>query len=200
MLWIWTLVTFTCVTICWICHRLFKMPYIRTNNDSSVSTMVVLGSGGHTMEMVKLIDHLNWNRYKPIHFVVSYGDNMSSNKIPKDLRTNCKIHSIQRSREVGQSYLSSTVSFAMAFLDSLKVVWRCRPELLICNGPGTCLPLCLCVKLLSNCVIIYVESFCRVEKLSLTGAILYRFADHFIVQWPQLRSKYPRSKYLGVLV
>lgn len=203
MFWFWTLVVFICVIVIiigWVAHIIFRKSRINTQKDSSVATMVVLGSGGHTMEMIKLIHHLNWSHYKPIHFVVSTGDMMSSNKIPKEAKMNCEVHRIRRSREVGQSYLTSIFTSAMATLDSLKVVWTCKPKLLICNGPGTCLPICLCAKLVSNCVLIYVESFCRVDKLSLTGAILYRFADHFIVQWPQLQSQNPRSKYLGMLV
>lgn len=45
--------------------------------------------------------------------------------------------------------------------------------------------------------IIYVESFCRVDKLSLSGKLLYHIADRFIVQWPQLLSQYKRAEYLG---
>ena len=63
-----------------------------------------------------------------------------------------------------------------------------------------------------QCKIVYVESFCRVEKylfiilgflfsrLSLTGYLLYFVADSFIVQWPQLQRKYKRSVYLGNLM
>ncbi len=48
--------------------------------------------------------------------------------------------------------------------------------------------------------IVYVESICRVETLSMSGRILYYFADQFVVQWPQLAEKYPRSTYLGRVV
>ncbi|EEC13566.1 conserved hypothetical protein [Ixodes scapularis] len=48
--------------------------------------------------------------------------------------------------------------------------------------------------------VVYVESFCRVETLSITGRVLYHLADHFVVQWPQLSAKYPRAKYHGLLV
>ena len=56
----------------------------------------------------------------------------------------------------------------------------------------------------------FVESFCRVQKwyqyllltcrLSVTGYLLYYVADSFVVQWPQLQRKYPRSVYLGILL
>ena len=67
---------------------------------------------------------------------------------------------------------------------------------------GTCVPLCIVAFLykllgISSTEIIFVESFCRVKKLSLTGRILYHIADKFIVLWPELVCKYPRAEYLG---
>jgi beta-1,4-N-acetylglucosaminyltransferase len=47
--------------------------------------------------------------------------------------------------------------------------------------------------------IVYVESIARVETLSLSGRLLYRTADHFLVQWPQLQAKYPRAQFVGRL-
>lgn len=76
---------------------------------------------------------------------------------------------------------------------------------IICNGPGTCVPIVLMAFMLAvlgfkKTTVVYVESFCRVRTLSLTGRILYHLADHFVVQWPQLTTKYPRAKYQGLLV
>ena len=35
-------------------------------------------------------------------------------------------------------------------------------------------------------------------QLSLSGKILIRFADQFLVQWPQLADKYPgKARYIG---
>jgi beta-1,4-N-acetylglucosaminyltransferase len=67
---------------------------------------------------------------------------------------------------------------------------------------GTCVPICFVaffynVLGISRTKIIYVESFCRVKKLSLSGKLLYYIADKFIVQWPGLLVPYPRAEYLG---
>ena len=48
----------------------------------------------------------------------------------------------------------------------------CVSQLLLCNGPGTCLPLIVLARILSTispCTIVYVESVCRVTSLSLTA-------------------------------
>jgi beta-1,4-N-acetylglucosaminyltransferase len=79
-----------------------------------------------------------------------------------------------------------------------------RPALLICNGPGTCLPVVvgalLCRLLaLRDTRIIFCESFCRVKSLSLTGRLVYPVADRFIVHWPALKERYPKAEYLGTI-
>ena len=48
--------------------------------------------------------------------------------------------------------------------------------------------------------IVFVESVCRAGTLSMSGLLLYHIADEFIVQWPQLAVKYPRTRYIGRLV
>ena len=112
---------------------------------------------------------------------------------------------IPRSREVKQSWISTVVSTLYAFIHSISIFFKSdgRPDLLLCNGPGTCIPLCVVAILCKlmwigkPVVIVYVESICRVETLSLSGRILYYLADQFVVQWPQLIQKYPLVTYLG---
>ncbi|KAF9585510.1 UDP-N-acetylglucosamine transferase subunit [Lunasporangiospora selenospora] len=81
-------------------------------------------------------------------------------------------------------------------------------SILLLNGPGTCFALALTVigaRMLGvpidqTAAIVFVESFARVQTLSLTGKLLYPIADVFLVQWDELCQKYPRSNYLGMLV
>lgn len=48
--------------------------------------------------------------------------------------------------------------------------------------------------------ILYVESVCRVETLSLSAKILQYFAHETYVQWPELEKKFPRTKYVARFV
>jgi beta-1,4-N-acetylglucosaminyltransferase len=48
--------------------------------------------------------------------------------------------------------------------------------------------------------IVFVESFARVNDLSLSGKLLYYIADMFIVQWPGLAVKYPGTRYLDARI
>ncbi|PKI31424.1 hypothetical protein CRG98_048184 [Punica granatum] len=114
---------------------------------------------------------------------------------------------IYRSREVGQSYITSVWTTLVALAHALWLMLRIRPQVILCNGPGTCIPLCMIAFLLKVLgigwsSIFYVESIARVRRLSLSGLILYklRVADKFFVQWPQLQRKYPRADYVGCLM
>ena len=173
--------------------------------SSPCRTMIVLGSGGHTAEMLALLAGVRLNSYQPRVYVAAEGDEMSIKKAEEfESRQNrqADVRKIPRARKVLQSYFSSVFSTLFSLAHSIPLVWRVWPDLLLCNGPGTCIPLCAVAYLfkftgLHDIKLIYIESICRVQALSLSGKLLYYFADHLIVQWPELRQKYPRTSYLG---
>jgi len=82
--------------------------------------------------------------------------------------------------------------------------FRPYADILLINGPGTCVVLCL-VSYIRRVLgmrftrIIYVESFARVKSLSLSGKLLRRVVDVFVVQWPEAGGK-GRKVYKGWLV
>mmetsp|Transcript_57936 Transcript_57936/g.131282 ORF Transcript_57936/g.131282 Transcript_57936/m.131282 type:complete len:191 (-) Transcript_57936:517-1089(-) len=152
--------------------------------------IVVLGSGGHTAEMMTLTEKLCAKRYD-FYYVIAATDRSSIGKV-EALRgcapSPSRVFRIPRSREVGQSFFTSVFSTAHASLWSFFVVYRIQPHLVLANGPGTCLPICIAAFLFRT-RIIFCESFCRVKSLSLTGRLVYPFVDRFIVQWPELVQK-----------
>ena len=58
------------------------------------------------------------------------------------------------------------------------------------------IPLCIIMKLCGKKVF-YVESFANVSKGTLTGRLLYKFADKFYVQWEDLLKVYPEAEFVG---
>ncbi|KAL2085574.1 hypothetical protein ACEWY4_018894 [Coilia grayii] len=184
----------------------------KPGTKGSVCVLVVAGSGGHTTEILRLVGSLSQS-YRPRHYVIADTDKMSEDKIhtfesAQSDRTNrpqYTLHRIPRSREVRQSWSSSVVSTLYALFYSVPLVFRLRPDVVLCNGPGTCVPLCAAGLLLGilglkRVVLVYVESICRVETLSLSGKILYHLADYFFVQWSSLKNKYPKAIYMGRIV
>ncbi|KAM9839495.1 UDP-N-acetylglucosamine transferase subunit ALG14 [Aulostomus maculatus] len=178
-----------------------------------IAVLVVAGSGGHTTEILRLLASLS-AAYTPRHYIIADTDKMSEEKIYKFESSKqhsgsdsqqFTIYRIPRSREVHQSWSSSVLSTLNATCYSLPLVFRLRPDLVLCNGPGTCVPLCIAGLLLGilgmkKVLIVYIESICRVETLSLTGKILYHLSDYFFVQWSSLRDRYPKSIFLGRIV
>ncbi|KAB0347571.1 hypothetical protein FD754_012428 [Muntiacus muntjak] len=181
----------------------------------SLSLLVVAGSGGHTTEILRLLENLS-DAYSPRHYIVADTDEMSTHKInsfeqnradrnPSATFPEYYVHRIPRSREVQQSWLSSVLTTLYSMWLSFPLTYRVKPDLVLCNGPGTCVPICISALLLGilgikKVIIVYVESICRVEHLSLSGKILFHLSDYFIVQWPTLKEKYPKSVYLGRIV
>lgn len=82
---------------------------------------------------------------------------------------------------------------------SLLLVLRDRPEVVISTGAGMVIPTCLIAKLL-GAKLVFIETAARVHTPSRTGQLLYRYADLFVVQWEPLLEHYPKAKYGGVLL
>ncbi|KAL4111108.1 hypothetical protein PRIC1_002789 [Phytophthora ramorum] len=175
--------------------------------EGPIRVMAVLGSGGHTTELLKLMKRLKREMYTPITFVVAETDKTSQAKTELDWKPTetDSFAIIPRSREVGQSWSSTVWTTLSSFQSCLGLVYDRRPQLVLCNGPGTCIPICAAVLLFrilgvqTDSKIVFCESFARVQHLSLTGKLLYYVADEFVVQWPQLQAKYPRTRHLGVI-
>lgn len=79
---------------------------------------------------------------------------------------------------------------------SLKIYLEEKPDVVICTGVLAMIPFCLISKLAGK-KLIYIESFAKVTSATQTGKLLYKFADQFYVQWPQMLKIYPKAIYLG---
>ncbi|KZF25753.1 glycosyltransferase family 1 protein [Xylona heveae TC161] len=143
---------------------------------------------------------------------------------------NYDITIIPRARRIHQSLWSTPISAVKCLLACFSVLrspsWTALnsadkemvaakatytyPDLVLTNGPGTAVCVVLACLLL-KCVgargtqnklrTIYVESWARVRGLSLSGKILVRLVDRFLVQWEALKGVGGgRGEYLGVLV
>lgn len=176
----------------------------------TLRALVVLGSGGHTAEMLALLDALDARKYAPRAYVVADTDDKSEAKalaFERRVRgdgAGVDVHRVRRSREVGQSWVTSAASTTSACVDALRVIHRTKPDVVLCNGPGTCVPIVI-AGLVSRAMgsatpaMVFVESACRARALSLTGKIFYHFrcVDVVCVAWERLVEAYPRAVFVG---
>lgn len=79
---------------------------------------------------------------------------------------------------------------------SLYYYFRFRPEYIITTGAHTAGPIC-CIGKLFGSKIIYIESFANIYTKTITGRLIYHFADLFIVQWKSMLKLYPKATYGG---
>lgn len=79
---------------------------------------------------------------------------------------------------------------------SISILHSEKPDLIICTGVLAMIPLCLLMKLHRK-KLIYIESFAKVTSPTETGKLLYKYADQFYVQWPEMKKIYPKAIYLG---
>ncbi|CAJ0868013.1 9731_t:CDS:2 [Entrophospora sp. SA101] len=202
----------------WVLPTKRRNNIFKSNNKHRIKTCIVLGSGGHTMEMLQLLDEIDFNIYCPRFYIISSGDILSSNKVKEFEDNHSKgkeeaaienveffIRYIPRSRKVGQSWFSTVFTVLNTLMVCCKLILSELPDLIICNGPGNCVPVCM-ISYIPRVLgikwirLIYIESFARVHTLSLSGKLLLRFVDKFLVQWPYLVNKYPQAEYKGILV
>jgi beta-1,4-N-acetylglucosaminyltransferase len=85
-------------------------------------------------------------------------------------------------------------------LRNLRLAWRVlsreRPAALITTGAGVAVPFAWLAKLRSIPVT-YVESFTRINELSMSGRMIAPVASRLYVQWPELAAKVPAARYVG---
>lgn len=171
---------------------------LRVNPGSTPSKLfagklwIVLGSGGHTAEMLMLCRRLNYC-HKAIVFVVAETDKTSLEQLKGVLFkqddqnglsswSNIDICRIPRVREVNGNLIFGIIRLFRLWVRLAFRMIHDQPGLILCNGPGTALPVvfgaisaeCLTMRITR---IVFVESFCRVKTLSLTGKILLYLVD-----------------------
>lgn len=177
--------------------------------------LVNLGSGGHTTEMLYLLDFIQLTAIKRRVYVISSGDVFSARKATDFEQrqpapaagSRFNIESVCRARHVHQSWLTTPWTAIQCIRNSSAVLQEYEPDLILLNGPGTavCIILTMYLLLIFGLLpfrprTVYVESFARVHSLSLSGRILRPFVDRFIVQWEDLAKVYPGVEYRQILI
>lgn len=162
--------------------------------------------------MLKLIENITFKNFTPRYYIIAKSDTTSFQRVKffeesRNFSVNSDYYVIKipRSRSVGQLYITSVFTTLISIFYSFPILLKIRPDLILCNGPGTCIPICLIsffmkCAFICNTKIVFIESFCRTKTFSLTGKILTYIADNFLVQWPNLKRKLKRSEYIGQLM
>lgn len=203
--------------------------------------LIVLGSGGHTAEMLSMLERatssqssptdtqspqtaprrLDWSSVKHRTWVISSGDSFSALRASDferershTISDNYSICTVSRARKIYQSLLTTPISSLACLYHCLSLLARNPhgyPDMILANGPATATILIFASVLLrlvdyrgahsrGGMRVIYVESWARVKRLSLSGRLLCKLADRILVQWEQLDGAQGKAEYHGVLI
>jgi UDP-N-acetylglucosamine:LPS N-acetylglucosamine transferase len=91
------------------------------------------------------------------------------------------------------------VLFLINLFEAWQLLRRIRPNLILSTGAGPVVPFAVVGKFL-RIPTLYIETFTRVQKPSLTGRIMYLLADRFFYQWRSLERFFPKGIYGGPLL
>ena len=100
--------------------------------------------------------------------------------------------------QVNREEINCLLKLLVNTFKSLRLYFAEKPDVIICTGVLAMIPLCLICKLFGK-KLVFIESFAKVTSPTRSGKLLYRFADQFYVQWPQMLEVYPNAVYVGGL-
>ncbi len=132
-------------------------------------------AGGHYTELLKAT--------KGIDFSDSYHVTFNTGRFSDDdkVRRHFLIHPRKRIfRTLGNA------------IQSLSILLKERPQLIISTGADVTVPTIILGKLLLRCKVVFIESAGDLTP-TLTGRLVYRFCDLFIVQWEEQKKYYPNA-------
>ncbi len=150
----------------------------------------ILGSGGHTAQMLRLQKDFLDEMYEK-HFIIGSGDTLSERKVENLGYKN--IYFVDRYKSTEETILKASIR-NLLFLriikqirQSLKIVKMMDHDLVITAGPNVGVFVFIFAKLKNNfCV--FIESWSRRKKLSKSGRLLKYFANLFFVQWEEIQT------------
>lgn len=149
---------------------------------SKAKVCVPTSSGGHLTHMLMLMPVLGEAADR---FWVTFDKEDAGSKLEGERVYHCYF-------PTNRNAVNAVRNTALA----VRVLLRERPDLIVSSGAAIAVPFFLVGKLL-GAKTVYVEVFDRVDAPTLTGRLVRRLADLFVVQWPEMTSVYPGSVDLG---
>ena len=152
--------------------------------------LIVLGSGGHTTEMLSLVDLLGPD-FEYV-YLMEREDVFSQARI----RIPGPVFQVHQPNRFGDPLWLAAIKTVRSALEACILLARVRPDAIVACGRGLAFPVCF-LGCLIGAKVIFIETAARVRSRSLTGRLVHPFADLFYVQWEEAKALYPGSRYAG---
>jgi UDP-N-acetylglucosamine:LPS N-acetylglucosamine transferase len=145
--------------------------------------LLVASSGGHLLELMQLADLWPQERRHWVTFQTTDAVPLLAGE-----KTTWAHHPTNR----------NPTNLIRNFGLALRIVRRREIQAIVTTGAGVSVPFAI-VGRLRGVKVVYIESMARITSPSLTGRLVYPFADTFIVQWPGLQRFFKRSQAFGTV-
>jgi UDP-N-acetylglucosamine:LPS N-acetylglucosamine transferase len=147
---------------------------------------LVASAGGHLNELLKL--ERAWEG-REVFFVTTV--EIVARELEERYRARVYV--------VGESNHQHPWQVLKAFARCARIVIGEKPDVVMSTGAAHGCLMCALGKAFGARVV-WVDSIANVERPSLSGRMVRHFADLFLVQWPELVSRYRGAEYHGNLL
>lgn len=138
----------------------------------------IASSGGHFEQLMMLKPLMKKHKC----FIVTEKTNYSVNIDEKLYYLN----------QVNRHEVKFILLMILNIFKALKIFFTEKPDIVISTGALSVIPMCIICKVFRK-KIIFIESFAKITSPTLTGKLIYKFADQFYIQWESLREFYPTA-------
>ncbi|UCC98839.1 MAG: hypothetical protein JSW66_02890 [Phycisphaerales bacterium] len=141
-------------------------------------------AGGHLSQLLKLAS--SWDGYEIF--------SVTTAEVTRD-----ELGKFGRVYVVGECNRECPGRVIKVLMRCIRVVFKERPDVVISTGAAAGCVLCFLGKIL-GAKVVWIDSITNVERISLSGRMVRRIADLFLVQWPDLASRYKRVEFIGTVI
>lgn len=153
---------------------------------ANIKICITCSAGGHFSEALKATELIQYDKY-----YVTY----RTSSIESFTRKN-RVYFVTHPRHGG--VLVRLLFFIKNSIESLMILLKEKPDLIISTGADVAVSTCILGKLM-GVKLIYIESGGYVTTKSVSGRLVYPFADLFLVQWKPALKNFPKAKFGGPL-
>jgi UDP-N-acetylglucosamine:LPS N-acetylglucosamine transferase len=156
----------------------------KTKNAPRADLLLVCSTGGHLLQLHALQDA--WEPFSRIWVTNNRSDAESL------LRDELVVYGYWPTIRNVRNLVRNTL---LAF----RLVRRVRPTVILTTGAAIAVPFAW-IGWAFGAKVVYVESFTRVDSVSLSCRLIKPIADRLYVQWPELRARLPEARYAGTVL
>ncbi len=152
--------------------------------DGHVDVLLVCSAGGHLLQLVALREA--WQEFSCAWITDPTSD--AESLLGDEL---VEYAHFPTTRHLGNLLRNVVLAW--------RLVTRWRPRVVLTTGAGTAVPFAW-IGRLRGARVVWIETVTRIHAPSLSCRMVAPIADRVYVQWPELASAVPKSRYVGTIL